>query len=147
MTRITLSVEIGRPAGQVFDFVTTPGNWPRWHPSSIGVTGATDHPLRVGEQVTEEFRVAGRRGRATWTVKAREESRRWVIEARPEEGGSALITYTLTAQGEVTRFQRELAYAMPGPLWTLLDLLIIRRRIRAESAEALRRLKTVLEQA
>jgi uncharacterized protein YndB with AHSA1/START domain len=147
MTRITLSVEIDRPAGQVFDFVTTPGSWPRWHPSSIGVTGVTDHPLRVGEQVTEEFSVAGRRGRATWTVKARDAARRWVIEARPEEGGSAVITYTLTAQGKGTRFQRELAYTMPGPLWALLDLLVIRRRIRAESAQALRRLKTLLEQA
>jgi hypothetical protein len=32
------------------------------------VSGAIDHSLKVGEQVTEDFRVAGRRGRARWTV-------------------------------------------------------------------------------
>lgn len=47
-TRIHTSVLIRRPSAEVFDYVTTPANWPRWHPSSLAVSGATDHPLRVG---------------------------------------------------------------------------------------------------
>jgi hypothetical protein len=63
MTRIASTAVIYRPPDVVFDYVTTPGNWPDWHPSSLGVTGATDHPLEVGEQCTEHFRVAGRESR------------------------------------------------------------------------------------
>src|SRR5437868_13299825 len=69
-TRIVHAVEIHRPPAEVFAYVSTPGNWPKWHPSSLAVRGAVDHPLAVGEQVTETFLVAGRRGEVVWTVSA-----------------------------------------------------------------------------
>ncbi len=71
MTRIYTVVHIRQPLERVFEFVTTPGHWLTWHPSSLRVSGATDHSLELGEQVTEEFRVAGRLGRATWTMRGR----------------------------------------------------------------------------
>ena len=57
-TRIVTVAQIQRPATVVFDYVTTPAHWPTWHPSSLGVSGAVDHSLDIGEQATEEFRVA-----------------------------------------------------------------------------------------
>ncbi|MFP5406218.1 MAG: SRPBCC family protein, partial [Gammaproteobacteria bacterium] len=36
---------IARAPAEVFDFVASPANWPLWHPSSLAVSGATDHPL------------------------------------------------------------------------------------------------------
>lgn len=63
MTRMYNSVQIQTPSDQVFDYVTKSGNWPQWHPSSVGMSVATDHSLEPGEQVTEEFRVGGRHGR------------------------------------------------------------------------------------
>jgi len=57
-TRITNSIAIARPPDAVFAYVTTPGNWPKWHPASKAVSGATDHSLVVGEKVTEDFIVA-----------------------------------------------------------------------------------------
>jgi len=146
MTRIDTTVHISKPVEQVFGYVTTSCNWPQWHPSSLGVRGATDHPMQVGEQVTEDFLVAGRRGSVVWTVREREAPRRWVIGGvivGRSNGGT--ITYTLTPRDGGTLFEREFVYQMPNPLWALLDRLIIRRRIEAESAEALRRLKQVLE--
>jgi uncharacterized protein YndB with AHSA1/START domain len=146
MTRIYTTTYIHQPIEQVFDYVTTPGNWPAWHPSSLGVMGATDHSLEPGEQVTEAFYVAWRRGQVVWTVREREALRRWVIEGRivgSQNGGT--ITYMLTRQGDGTFFEREFVYALPNPFPALLDRLILRRRIEAESAEALRRLKQVLE--
>lgn len=146
MTRICTTVDINRPPEAVFEYVTTPGNWPRWHPSSLAVSGATDHPAGPGEQATEEFLVAGRRGRVVWTVREREAPRRWVIEGQVVGGGSGTITYALTPQADgATHFAREFVYAIRHPLWALLDRLILRRRIAAESDEALRRLKHVLE--
>ncbi len=145
MTRIYTTIHIRNPIEQVFDYVTTPANWPQWHPSSLGVSGAADHSLEVGEQVTEEFRVAGRRGRVVWTVLEREAPHRWVIEGRVERGAGGTITYTLSSHGDGTTFEREFVYTMPGLLLRLLDRLVYRRRVEAESSEALRRLKAVLE--
>lgn len=147
MTRIFNSVVIDRPVATVFEFVTTPGNWPQWHPSSLGVTGAVDHSLAVGEQCVETFFVAGRHGRARWTVIERETPCRWAIEGRIEgrhTGGA--ITYTLKPENNGTRFEREFVYPTPNWFFRLMDALVIRRRVRHESEKAVQQLKAVLEQ-
>ena len=145
MTRIYKTIQINAPIEQVFDYVTTPGNWPEWHPSSLGVSDATDHSLEPGEKVTEEYRVAGRRGRVVWTVRERVVPRQWVIDGQVESGGGGTITYTLTPYEGDTNFERDFVYTMPNKLLALLDRLVLRRRVEAESTEALRRLKDVLE--
>ena len=48
MTRVTTTTEISRPVEEVFDYLTTPGNWPRWHPSSLAVSGAGKLARRDG---------------------------------------------------------------------------------------------------
>jgi uncharacterized protein YndB with AHSA1/START domain len=145
MTHISTTIFIARPVEQVFDFVTTPANWPRWHPSSLGVSGAVEHSLVPGEQVTEDYLVAGRRGRAIWTVRERVPPHRWVIDGRVEAGGGGRITYILSPRADGTEFRRDFVYEVPGLPLKLLNWLVLRRRIAAESAEALRRLKQVLE--
>jgi uncharacterized protein YndB with AHSA1/START domain len=145
MTRICTTVLIRRPPEQVFTYVTTPANWPRWHPSSLGVCGATDHPLAVGEEVIEDFCVAGHTGRTVWTVRDQRPPQRWVIASSVQDGNRATITYTLTGHPEGTSFERELVYFLRSPLRAVANCLVMRRRLRAESAEALRRLKAVLE--
>jgi uncharacterized protein YndB with AHSA1/START domain len=145
MTRVYKTIWIRAPIERVFDYVTTPGNWPVWHPSSLGVSGATDHSLEPGERMTEEFRVAGRRGLVVWTVQERVAPHRWVIDGRVKGGGDGRITYTLTPHEDGTTFEREFVYTMSNPLMALLDRLVLRRRVEAESMEALRRLKDVLE--
>jgi uncharacterized protein YndB with AHSA1/START domain len=145
MSRIVGTTTIARSPGDAFDFATTPRNWPAWHPSSLSVTGTTDHSLDVGERCTEQYIVAGRRGVTDWFVRERDPGRRWVIEAQPEGGGSGTITYTLTPQDGGTRFERRFEYAMPNAFLAIVDALVLRRRIEVESNEALRRLKAILE--
>jgi uncharacterized protein YndB with AHSA1/START domain len=142
--RIVTTIHIERPPEQVFDFVTTPGNWPRWHPSSLKVTGEVDHPQDVGEQATEEFRVAGMNGTAVWTVRECQRPSRWVIDGVGENRAAATITYTLTPKASGTAFTRELVFTQPPPL-PEQALTEFHRQVEAESAEALRRLKAVLE--
>ena len=144
MTRICKSVQIRVPVEEAFDYAATPGNWPAWHPSSLGVSGAVDHSLEPGEQVTEDYLVAGRRGRVTWTVREREVPRRWVIEGQVEGGGET-ITYALAPSPDDPAFEREFVYAMPNAFLVLLDRLVLRRRVEAELAVALGKLKEVLE--
>ncbi|WP_295997534.1 SRPBCC family protein [Rugamonas sp.] len=144
-TRIHNSVTIARAPAEVYAYVTTPANWPRWHPSSLAVSGATDHPLRVGEQVGEDFLVAGYRGRVTWTVTQRQAPALWTISGKIDDGGSGRVNYRLTAVAGGTLFERDFDYARPNLLFVLADSFRLRRLITAESAEALRRLKAALE--
>lgn len=146
MSRITTQIQIDRPIDEVFAYVSTPANWPRWHPSSLAVSGTTEHSLVPGEQVTEEFFVAGRRGRVVWTVRERIEPTRWVIEGQiigRSSGGT--VAYTLTPRGGGTSFERTFTYRVAGIIGQLLNWLLLRRRVRRESREALRRLKHALE--
>jgi len=101
--------------------------------------------LTLGEQVTEEYRVAGRRGRAIWTVRERVPPHRWVIEGRAEAGGGGTVTYVLASRAGGTEFHRDFVYDVPSLPLKLLNWLVLRHRIAGESAEALRRLKRVLE--
>ena len=145
MTKIFTSTVIRRPIDEVFDFATTPGNWPQWHPSSVSIKGAIDHSMRPGEQVTEEFIVAGKRGSVVWTTKERVAPEHWVIEGIVGKSGGGTITYTLTPHPEGTKFDREFNYWFSNPLVYLLDRLFIRKRIEAESEKALQQLKNVVE--
>jgi hypothetical protein len=144
-TRIRSAVEIDRPIDEVFAYVTTAANWPAWHPSSIAVHGAIDHSATVGEEITEDLRVAGREGTAVWTVTAREAPYRWTIEGKGATGGRATITYHLTDRGRYTHFERDLEYEMPGFLSAMFDVLSAHRKIRHESEEAVRHLRRVIE--
>src|SRR5215813_11487610 len=112
MTTIVTTANIDRPVAEVFDYVTTPAHWLVWHPSSLGLHGTTDHSLRVGEEVTEDFRVAGRPGSVTWKVIAREVPTRWAISGHVAAGGSGTITYTLSPLNGGTAFRREFVYTM-----------------------------------
>ncbi len=145
MTKIVTTASIARPIAEVFDYVTTPAHWLVWHPSSLGLHGATDHSLKVGEEVTEEFRVAGRKGIVTWRVVARDVPVLWAIGGQVAGGGAGTITYMLAPSSDDTAFRREFVYSMPNLLARLLDRLFVRRRIAAESIEAVRRLKQALE--
>jgi uncharacterized protein YndB with AHSA1/START domain len=146
MTRIYTTATIACPLEALFDYVTTPAHWPEWHPSSLGVSDSADHSLLVGERVTERFLVAGRRGSVVWTVAEREAPQRWVIVGAIEGASSGgTITYTLTQRADGVFFEREFVYPAPNALFAILDTLIVRRRIQAESEQATRRLKTKME--
>jgi len=144
-TRIQTAIEITKPIDVVFEYVTTPAHWPQWHPASLRVSAGADHSLTVGEQVREDFRVAGRRGSATWTVRQREVPSRWVIEGQSDQGGGATITYTLSSLPNGARFERELVYGAPSLLFVFLNRFSLRAQMMAESGAALHRLKQVLE--
>src|SRR5579862_8065325 len=143
-TRVTNSIFIARPPEAVFTYVTTPGNWPEWHPSSPGVAGATDHSLPVGERVTEDFRVAGWKGQAVWTVVEAVFPRRCTIDGTIRGRAAGSVRYDLSLESGGTRFMREFDYASPNMIFVLANRLYIHARIEAESDQAVQQLKQVL---
>ena len=102
-------------------------------------------PCSPGEEVTENISVAGRRGLVTWLVRERIAPHRWVIEGAGKDGGRATITYTLTPHPAGTNFEARACLYNAEHLLAVLDWLIIRSRMRADSIEALQRLKRLLE--
>lgn len=147
-TQIDNEIDIARPPAAVFEYVTTAGNWPKWHPSSLAVHGPVDHPLALGERVTEDFRVAGRQGSVEWTVVARDVPASWQIDGAADGGRKAgRVRYSLAPSADGTRFHRRLTYFAPNLLFIALDHLTIRGRVAEESTEAVRRLKQRLESA
>ena len=144
-TRIVDAVDIGAPRERVFAYATAPANWPRWHPQSRAVSGVVDRTPQPGEQTIEDFEIAGRRGRATWTSLAVAPPSRWEFAGRGEGGGGARIVYTLAPTDRGTRFQRDLTYRGPNLLFALFDALEIRAVMRRDSATAVQRLKRAIE--
>ncbi len=144
MTRIVVAINIHRPTGVVFDYVTTPAYWPAWHPASRSVSGAADHSLLVGEQVTEEFVAGGRKGSCVWEVVQRDAPRLWTIKTSTPQV-RAEIHYRLSPQGETTCFEREFTYFASGIWFWILDVLLMRQRMLRESRIAVEQLKKRLE--
>ena len=146
MARIYTTATIACSIADLYDYVTTPAHWPEWHPSSLGVSDGADHSLLVGERVTERFLVAGRRGSVVWTVSERDAPHRWVIVGVIEgTNGGGTVSYTLTQRPDGVFFEREFTYPAPNALFALLDAIVLRRRVQAESEMATRQLKARLE--
>jgi uncharacterized protein YndB with AHSA1/START domain len=144
-THVLDTVKLRAPPQAVYDYTTTPDNWPKWHPASIAVQGATDHPLKAGEEVAEEFRLAGRHGIVHWKVVDANPPLEWRIEGEINRRASGEIRYKLTPDGTGTRFERDFIYRTPNLLFLLLDPIFIGPRMRAESAQAAKQLEQVFE--
>lgn len=146
MAHIYTTAMIAYPIETLYDYVTTPAHWPEWHPSSLGVGDGADHSLLEGERVIERFLVAGRKGSVVWIVTERAAPNRWVIQGAIENSsGGGVVTYTLSQRPDGVFFEREFIYPATSPLFAILDALVLRRRIQAESEEATRRLKAKME--
>ena len=144
MTHVLSRTCIRRSPMQIFDFATTPANWAQWLPSGE-VSGAVDHPLSAGEQVTQELLIDRRRSTVAWTVVECEPPRRWAIAGILNGLGHVVVSYEVTPRPDGTMFERDFAYAMPRGPYRLLDWLFIRPRVETHAALALQRLRNRLE--
>lgn len=143
-TQIHSSVYLPLPIEQVFAYITTSGNWPSWHPASQAVSGQTDLPMRLGDQVEEQFQLAGYHGEVTWTVAEHKAPHYWRIEGAIQGCVRGVITYTFTPDEHGTLFERTFAYRVRRYWHTLFNRFFFRRFMEAESQRALRRLRAVI---
>jgi uncharacterized protein YndB with AHSA1/START domain len=144
VTHVVSRTCIRRSPVQIFSFATTPAHWAQWLPSEE-VSGAVDHPLLAGEQVTEELLITRRRSTVAWTVIVCEPPRRWSMAGILNGLGHVVVTFELTPRPDGTLFEWDFAYSQPRGPYRLLDWLLVRPQIKADSALALHRLRELLE--
>ncbi len=139
-----------RRIAEVFDFITTTGHWPKWHPATQAVTGQTLKPGQVGDECEEIVLTAGFfRGHIGWRVVTCAAPVRWAIEtteiAVPLLSQAYVhLEYSLEEAGSGTRLSRTFDYVLPRYLW-LFDQLYFRAKMGSESVEALRRLIALVD--
>lgn len=135
---------VGVHPQSVFDFVTTPALWHRWHPATVNVRGVPNRPLVVGETAIELIAPAGCRDQALWTVLVCAPPQRWEIST-DTANGSAHIVYEIVAADGGSYFHRTLAFQSKRWPWRALDSNLTRWLLARQSQRAMRRLKEVLE--
>jgi uncharacterized protein YndB with AHSA1/START domain len=139
------TVLIGRPRPAVFDTATTARYWPQWHPATRGVEGAIDHPVLLGEAITEYVNVAGRAGVAHWTCVEYQRPDRLVLDATGEGGTTARITYTFADRDGGTAFTRAMSYTFAGPAAGSPQEAALDQVMQTQSTVAMNNLKTLIE--
>lgn len=148
--KIQDEVVIDKPIAMVYEYVTTAGNWPRWHPSSLKVTAVSGDIFAsgaVGDRIREAVRVAGRRAEVTWTVTQKEPPRIWRIDTTLENGRiESSITYDLSpVSDQKTRYRRTVNYRVKSRVLNLMHALSLHERIQMESTAAVNRLRATVE--
>jgi len=141
----TVSVHIKRPIEEVFDFITTASNWPRWHPATVSVSGAASHPANEGETIVEKVRYGIARDTFPWKVIECKAPNRWTIRAASDRHGQKVkISYTLTPENGGTWWEREMSFYLPK--WIgILDKLVLGKQLRRNSETAVQQLRELLE--
>jgi carbon monoxide dehydrogenase subunit G len=134
------TIEIARPAADVFGFLTDLDNLPRWQPSVRDIEWKA--PLELGATFAETREMLGRRARSRLEVTALEPGREFSIRVvegpvpltvrhllEPTEAGTRL---TLEAEGEAGGLMR-----LAAP--------IAERAAARQASQDLERLKQLLE--
>jgi len=142
LTEVANSIAIDGPIESVFDLVTTTRYWPEWHPATEAVSGQTERPLALADQVTERAVIGGRVHEGTWTVTEHSRPSHVVLQI---EGGRIQITYRFTAAERATDLRRELRYRPQDFAGGADDPGGLEQRMRAQSQLALERLKPQVE--
>jgi hypothetical protein len=142
MLSIVNAVRIAGPVPAVFDLVTSARFWPQWHPASQVVGGVTQRPYQLGDLIHERGEIAGIHFDVTWEVEEHKRPSHVVLRS---QAPAAQIMYTFEERGDATEFRRELECDEKIFPALAADPVTLGRFVHAQSEEALRRLKELVE--
>jgi Polyketide cyclase / dehydrase and lipid transport len=154
MPEIKLQVVIERPAPIVFDFATTPKNWPRIWPVTLSVSGDIEVSPKPGAKWTEQVRLLIWRGELLWQAVDTNPPHRFVMGNTMRgfgflgfltRGTTGQITYALSESNGTTTLTRVLEYQVPGLIGKVVDTFFIRWLVTRIARKALAILKRTLE--
>jgi uncharacterized protein YndB with AHSA1/START domain len=144
MAPIRTSIEISRPAEDVFAYVTDPRTFPEWQRGVVSghMDGAA---TRVGSRCTTVRRIGGRDREVTTELTAYDPPRRWAD--RGIEGpirAVVVVTVEPLADRSRSRVTIEVDFIGRG-IGGVLVPLVVRRQAARENPDSMRRLKQRLE--
>jgi uncharacterized protein YndB with AHSA1/START domain len=144
MAPIITSVEIARPAEEVFAYVTDPSSFPEWQQGVVSghMDGAT---TRVGSRCTTIRRIGGRERKVITEITECDPPQRWAD--RGIEGPIRAIVAVTVQQlpdGSQSRVTIEVDFTGHG-IGKVLVPLVVRRQAARENPVNMRRLKQRLE--
>jgi carbon monoxide dehydrogenase subunit G len=146
MVTLIDEITIARPANQVFAYVTQPDLWHEWHPASTSAV-LPRKPLQVGDAFREiisvKYPLVSVRRHTEYAVSISKKNETWEVRGKSSLF-DLIIHYDFIPDGDTTLFKRTLTYDVKGPLqW--FEPVLVRPKIRSQSAHALRNLKALLE--
>ena len=144
MAPMVSSIEIARPPGEVFAYVTDPSRFGEWQRDVVAVRHERGRPGEVGSRFTTTRRIGGRRRSMTQEVTEASAPRRWAARAvggpvRP----NATVAVDPLGDGAGSRVTFSLDFEGHGIGRTLLP--VIRRQARRAAPVSYRALKVLLE--
>jgi carbon monoxide dehydrogenase subunit G len=138
--KLSQEITIARPPEEVFAFLSDPSNLPAWQGSVSRVIPPAE--IAVGSRFTEERSQLGRTFRSTLEISELEPDRLFTITV-VEGPVPGMIRHEVDPDGEGARLQLD-ATAELNRLPRLVRSLVS-KRVEAEIAGDLKRLKTLLE--
>ena len=146
MQPVVVSVEIDRPAEEVFAYLDDVENNPRWLRGMRSCNWTTPPPAQVGSRYEQTAAFLGKEIRTSFEVTAREPGR--LVTITSQEGSSFPITVTreVTPRGPSRCRVTETLESDPSGFYRIAGTLLgamVRRRIQRDY----RTLKATLEQA
>ncbi len=146
MAPISTSIEIARPAEEVFAYVTDPSSFPEWQHGVV--SGHMDSATtRVGSRCTTVRRIGGREREVITEITECDPPHRWAD--RGIEGPiRAIVAVTVEPLADPSRSGVTIEVDFTGHgFGKVLVPLVVRRQAARENPENMRRLKQRLEAA
>jgi uncharacterized protein YndB with AHSA1/START domain len=144
MAPITSTIEVARPAEEVFAYVTDPSTMPEWQHGCV--SGRLDAATtRVGSKCTTIRRIGGREREVTTEITEYDPPHRWAD--RGVDGPvRAIVAVAVEPLADRSRARLTIDLDFTGQgIGKLLVPLIVRRQAAGEMPENMRRLKQRLE--
>jgi uncharacterized protein YndB with AHSA1/START domain len=145
MIHIEHSIQIDRPRGEVFAYLTDPSHLPAWQKGIAEVKLLDAGPVRIGWRFEETVRSGFVKFRMTCTVTDLKSGERFGLDAVSNGPFDCKARYDLQATGGGTRLTFVGTARLKG-LWRLLQPMLARELTRETRGE-LEALKTLVEQA
>lgn len=146
MARIERSIEINRPAEEVFEYLTDLDRLSDWATSVVDTMDVPPKPLQAGQRFRQKIRVAGLPLDIECEVTAVDPPRSVEYRADAPGDGWAVMKQRVFPDGDHARVEVELDYDLPGGfLGEAVDRVYAERRNEREAEHSLANLKDLLE--
>jgi hypothetical protein len=142
MIRSSESVEVGRPADEVYRFVADLRNEPAWHTDIASVPPDTDPTPTVGRTTAVKFKPFMGKTDGQFTVLEVQQGSR-IVQKAELAGFAPTITYLVEPAGSGARFTRTVEMEPKGFLKLMAPMM--KRMVPKRNAEFVRNLKRALE--